>query len=154
LFALTGEQKRDPLKDAYNFYLSQLRIRIEMTFGMLTTKWRIFRRPLQVSVANAGGKIFLAFARLHNFIIDFEGGVPSTVGQQGGVATTEIGIDDDGDDDNDVRGFLPSDIGMTAIPGNSIMRDILMERISAMALVRPMYNIERNNNARTRNEQD
>ena len=123
-----------------------------MTFGMLTTKWRIFRRPLQVSVANAG-KIFLACARLHNFIIDFEGGVPSTVGQQGGVATTEIGTDDD-DDDDDVRGFLPSDIGMTAIPGNSIMRDILMERISAMALVRPTYNIERNNNARTRNEED
>ena len=125
-----------------------------MTFGMLTTKWRIFRRPLQVSVANAG-KIFLACARLHNFIINLEGGVPSTVGQQGGVATTEIGMDDDDENNDDVRGFLPSDIGMTAIPGNSMMRDILMERISAMALVRPRYNIERNNNSsRTRNEED
>ena len=71
------------------------------------------------------------------------------------MATTEIGTDDDDENDDDVCGFLPSDIGMTAIPGNSMMRDILMERISAMALVRPRYNIERNNNSsRTRNEED
>ena len=31
---------------AYNFYLSQLRIRIEMTFGLLTTKWRMLRSIL------------------------------------------------------------------------------------------------------------
>ena len=30
----------------YNFYLSQLRIRVKMTFGRLTTKWRIFRSYL------------------------------------------------------------------------------------------------------------
>jgi hypothetical protein len=31
---------------AYNFYLSQLRIRIEMAFGLLTTKWRVLRSIL------------------------------------------------------------------------------------------------------------
>ena len=35
----TGSQQADPTKDAYNFFLSQVRIRIEMAFGLLTTKW-------------------------------------------------------------------------------------------------------------------
>jgi hypothetical protein len=29
--------------DAYNFFLSQMRIQVEMAFGMLVTKWRILR---------------------------------------------------------------------------------------------------------------
>ena len=38
--------ERDDTKDTLNFYLSQLRIHIEQTFGMMTTKWRILRQPL------------------------------------------------------------------------------------------------------------
>jgi hypothetical protein len=49
-----GEQRNEPRKDAYNFYLSQLRIRIEMTFGLLVNKWRIFKRPLQIKLKNIG----------------------------------------------------------------------------------------------------
>ena len=37
----TGSQWLNPTKDAYNYFLSQLRIRIEMAFGILTTKWQI-----------------------------------------------------------------------------------------------------------------
>lgn len=92
---------------------------------------------MQGSVKHAG-KIFLACAQLHNFVIDLEGGVSTAGGEVG----TEIGIDDDDDD----IGFLPSDVGVAAIPGNSIMREILVERMSVMALVRPRYNINRNNN--------
>ena len=39
LTPFTGSQQADPTKDAYNFFLSQVRIRIEMAFGLLTTKW-------------------------------------------------------------------------------------------------------------------
>ena len=39
--------------DAYNYHLSQLRIRIEMCFGRLVSKWRIFKSPLCVNVNNA-----------------------------------------------------------------------------------------------------
>jgi hypothetical protein len=45
-----------------------------MTSGILTAKWYFLRRPLQVTVANAG-KIFLACARLQNFIINNMEGV-------------------------------------------------------------------------------
>ncbi len=30
-------------KDAYNFFLSQLQIRVVMAFGRLMNKWRIFK---------------------------------------------------------------------------------------------------------------
>jgi hypothetical protein len=46
----SGPQRRQQHKSDYNFYLSQLRIRIEMAFGLMTTKWRIFRRPLDFSL--------------------------------------------------------------------------------------------------------
>jgi hypothetical protein len=33
-------------KDVYNFYFSQLRIRIEMSFGLLVNKWVLHQKPL------------------------------------------------------------------------------------------------------------
>jgi len=41
LAPFSGREKNDPEKDAFNFYLSQLRFRIKQTFGLMTTKWRI-----------------------------------------------------------------------------------------------------------------
>ena len=45
-------EKLAPEKDAFNFYLSQLQIRIEMTFGFMTNKWRILQKPLQTKLKN------------------------------------------------------------------------------------------------------
>jgi DDE superfamily endonuclease len=42
LIPFSGAQRNEEHKRTYNFYLSQLRIRIEMAFGRMTTKWRIF----------------------------------------------------------------------------------------------------------------
>jgi hypothetical protein len=39
LTPFTGGHRSDPTKDAYNFLLSQMGIRIEMSFGLLTNKW-------------------------------------------------------------------------------------------------------------------
>jgi hypothetical protein len=49
LIPFSGSEAHDPHKRSFNFLLSQLRIRIEMAFGHLTTKWRIFRRNLDLS---------------------------------------------------------------------------------------------------------
>ena len=84
------------MKDTYNFYLSQLRIRIEMSLGLLTNKWRILRRPLQVKLKNAG-KVFMCLCRLYNFCIDenlLDGGRDSSSANV---------PDDDNDDNNDNR---------------------------------------------------
>ena len=68
LIPFSGAEKSVEEHRTYNFYLSQLRVRIEMAFGLLTTKWRILRRPLNYSSAN-NARIIRVCARLHNFCI-------------------------------------------------------------------------------------
>jgi hypothetical protein len=94
------------------------------------------------------GKLFLCVARLHNFCINERllfaqhfrvGGATSPVG----FAANDVD-DDDNDNDETFTAFLPSDVTVTNIPGNSMMRDILVEKITNMSLCRPEYNLERN----------
>ena len=56
-------------EDAYNFYLSQLRITIERAFGVLVHRWAILRAPLIIPLAKVG-PLVEALLRLHNFCID------------------------------------------------------------------------------------
>jgi DDE superfamily endonuclease len=55
--------------DAFNYYASQLRIRIEMAFGLMTRKWGILQRKMMNSLPNVK-HIICCIARLHNFVID------------------------------------------------------------------------------------
>ena len=50
LIPFVGSNRHDPAKDAYNFYLSQLRIRVEMSFGRLVRKWGILQQTLCCSL--------------------------------------------------------------------------------------------------------
>jgi hypothetical protein len=121
-----GEQKKQAHKDAYNFYISQLRVRIELAFGRLVSKWRIFRHPLQVKLKNVG-KVFLCATRLHNYCMNEE--FPDS--------TSILS-------DNEDLTFFTSDDTVTAIKGNSMMREIVLQEITTMGLSRPMYNVQRN----------
>jgi hypothetical protein len=58
-------------KDVYYFYHSQLRIRIEFTFGMLTHRWSILRSaiPMNVSIRKTVALV-LALSKLHIYCID------------------------------------------------------------------------------------
>jgi hypothetical protein len=132
LTPFSGSQKSLPANDAFNFHLSQLRIKIEQAFGFMTTKWRILRRPLQVSLRNVG-TVVMAIARLHNFVISeklaLEGhGISETLDGNGG----------------DELGYLPSDTTTVNIAGVSVLRDRIVRHIQASGLTRPQYNIERN----------
>ncbi len=98
-----GDQKNEPIKGAYNFYLSQLRIRIEMAFGRLVNKWRIFKRPLRVKLKTAG-KVIMCATRLHNFCIDER-------------AQESTGAHEYADD----VVFIPSDISTSAVRNTSLM---------------------------------
>ena len=44
IIPFTGTQHNDVDNDAYNFYLSQLQICIEMAFGHLVQKWGILQK--------------------------------------------------------------------------------------------------------------
>jgi len=61
-----GGGRGDRWRDAYNFYLSSLRIHIEQAFGMLLWRWGVFWRPLRVPFAKRPSLIRACF-RLHNF---------------------------------------------------------------------------------------
>ena len=56
-------------KDTFNFYLSQLLIRIEQAFWLLVNKWRIFDRDLGVDLDNVPDLIH-ATCSLHNYCIN------------------------------------------------------------------------------------
>jgi hypothetical protein len=53
LVPFTGSCRLDPNKDSFTFYLSQLRIQIEMAFGVLTAKWRCLREKVETSLENS-----------------------------------------------------------------------------------------------------
>ena len=46
LIPIVGSQRDDRTQDAFNFFLSQLRIRKEMKFGLLQTKWCVLKNNL------------------------------------------------------------------------------------------------------------
>ena len=135
----SGDEKRDLTKDSYNYYLSQLRIRIEMSFGLLCSKFRILQRPIQVSLKGAG-KLFLCCARLHNFVINQR--IERSANYDAMSDPSSLSVDYE----EAINAFLPSDVTVASIPGNSIMRDVLLQRIKDLALVRPQHNLERNRN--------
>ena len=68
-------------KDAYNFYHSQLRIRIECAFGRLTQRWGILRSaiPLNIKVKRTISLV-IALVKLHNFCVDFSDSEVPSVG--------------------------------------------------------------------------
>ena len=55
--------------DAYNFYLSQLRITIERAFGVFVHRWAILRASLLCPIAKVP-PLVESLIRLHNFCID------------------------------------------------------------------------------------
>ena len=56
-------------QDAYNFYLSQLRITIERAFGILVHRWGVLRKPLNVHIGRVSALV-TCLCRLHNYCID------------------------------------------------------------------------------------
>lgn len=124
----------------YNFFLSQLRIRIEMAFGRLTTKWRIFRRDLDHKMENVS-LICRAAAKLHNYVID-----------ESLTTDDEIEIFDGAPRG---MGYLPMhpenadeeivENGQVVVPvGFSARRIAIVEQIGLTGLCRPSRNILRN----------
>ena len=76
------------------------------------------------------GDLFLAITRLHNFCINEGDEIP--LGQVEGDDATEM--------------FIPSDVSVTDVAGNSLLRDLIVRQLAQRSLGRPQYNLERNRN--------
>jgi DDE superfamily endonuclease len=138
LTPFTGGHRNDPIKDAFNFFLSQLRIRIEMAFGLLTNKWRILHSPLQTNLPRCSD-ILMACARLHNYCIDEDGGTDLSndealtfIQRMPPVNNAPFGWP-----------FLPTVETYRSISGTSMTRDMLLRRVEQQGMRRPNANLER-----------
>ena len=64
------------IRDAYNFYHSQLRINIECAFGMLVNRWSILHTPIAINISLAKTTSMVrALCCLHNYLIDVNNNV-------------------------------------------------------------------------------
>jgi hypothetical protein len=64
-----GENALSARNDNFDFFGSQLRIRIEMAFGLMVKKWGNLAGPLTIKLKNIK-RLVIAIAKLHNFCIN------------------------------------------------------------------------------------
>ncbi len=84
-----------------------------MTFGRFVNKWRLFQRPLQVKLKNAG-KVYMCAARPHNFCTN------KRLSRLLGDATLE--------EEEHAAIYIPSDL-FQRVEGNSMMQEIFVDKI-------------------------
>jgi hypothetical protein len=91
---------KEGVRDAFNFYQSQLRIKIECAFGMLVARWGILRRALpQAMGLKKVTALVICLCRLHNYCLRQRGSNNKILSSltpdaleimaHGGVAATE-----------------------------------------------------------------
>jgi hypothetical protein len=138
LTPFAGIERTDLRKDAYNFYVSQLRIRVEMAFGMMANRWQILKRPVSVSPL-VYGKLILCIGILHNYCLNNEQ-ASGPAAMAGPILGGDQSLDDDRNEATEA--FMASDVTVLDVPGNSIMRDFLVDRIADAGLRRPGVGVE------------
>lgn len=166
LIPFSGAEYDDEANRTYNFYLSQMRIRIEMAFGLLTSKWRILRKTMNYS-NEKNSQIIRVCTKLHNYCIrmqqlDGDAGVEQFVGDSPPVADLRrygidfIGGDESGSivfdylstssEDDPVVETLVANPNFSSLSPTSTLRDNIVASIRGRALFRPRANIKRNQN--------
>jgi hypothetical protein len=136
LIPYSGQDRVDSSKDAFNFYLSQLRIRIEQAFRLLVSKWRIFKKPLEVKLFRVF-HIVQACAQLHNFCID----------NRDDSAPLILNRDPESYHPN-FEEFVPAvQTLVTARSRRCTVREAIRAQLASDGVRRPLYNIVRNNSA-------
>ena len=141
-----GVTKEEPLYDNFNFFASQLRIRIEMTFGLMQMKWRFLLQARQAT--RRLPTYVMAIALLHNYVTNYRLQQNASVeemlrqeSQQDETMLPSQPVDLEGnvmlydENGNIVRRSLPK--------GHSILRHLMALRIQEKNLHRPVTNIRR-----------
>jgi hypothetical protein len=140
LTPFSGNERFEARKDAYNFYISQLRIRIEMAYGRKTNKFQILKRPVTIGIPSIG-KFLLTIGKLHNYCTDERLAMD---GSSGAVPRQRVLQDDTttASAEQEAQGpnefiYLPSDVSIVDIEGSSMIRELIVEKIAAAGLRRP-----------------
>ena len=73
-FVTPFKNVKSGIRDSFNYYQSQLRIKIECCFGMFVGRWGILRRALPKSIAlKKAIALIFCLCRLHNFCLSRNG---------------------------------------------------------------------------------
>jgi hypothetical protein len=133
-----GSQAKYHKNDNFNFYASQLQIRIEMLFELMVKKWGVLGCPVSVKLANAK-HLVLAIARLHNFCIDKRISLKTALGNQVVVFTpTNVAFDHHSTmlrDDTAIEEF--EEMANKFEGGRCYNRERMVDKIQALQLTRP-----------------
>jgi DDE superfamily endonuclease len=129
-FGNAGKQVR---YDNFNYFASQLRIRIEMAFGMMQGKWAILEKPLKVPITKVW-KLVVAIARLHNFCINERIGETPTRRPRLNPSTPQAA---DGTPIRQEDGSVYSQLRPSFLRGESATRERMVQRVEDLGLVRP-----------------
>ncbi|KAL7477036.1 hypothetical protein ACHAW6_002854, partial [Cyclotella cf. meneghiniana] len=142
LIPITGADRLDPAHDAFNYYPSQLWIRVEMAFGRLVKKCWILGGKVGGSTERVSA-ILTTCARLYNFNIredgPFEVKVHSVQEEKETLGMTLICDAPLG------MSYLPvvPDNEFEAYPGISQTREAMVDHICEYDIRRPLHNIAR-----------
>ena len=141
LISFSGVDRYEEYNRVYNYCLSQLRIRIEMIFGRLTTKWRIFRSDLDCSTPK-NAKIIRVGCKLHNYVINAD---DINLTRYDCSDMEELGVEPLVDGPRGNRGYYP--IHNPSSGGyfdTATRRGEILDAIKERGLERPSHNIARN----------
>ena len=141
LIPFIGSQAEHVEKDVYNYYISQLRIRVEMAFGLFVKRFGILRTAIATSVKTAT-KLMMVCARIHNFLLDrtkIEDDDTEQYPQQSFSNRTRVRNSPHG------MSYLPTIAdSFEYVEGYSQIRQSILERIMQQGRRRPLHNIVRN----------
>jgi hypothetical protein len=113
-------------------FLSQLRIRIEIAFGLLVTKWCILHTPINCKLCN----IKKLLHACHNFCINNR---EATVRLQRMYKVSQQHLHPH---EPNILGYVPSDApNIVSREGSSFLRELLADRVRDNNLSRPISKI-------------
>lgn len=133
LVPFTKPEIKSPEHSAYNFYLSQLRIRIEMAFGLLVNKWRIFQRALVVDYVHTG-LVIKTCMKLHNYCIDDRLGATVSAGSSK-IILQEFNAMEDCSYQHTVNDDASN--SCIKVKNGHILRQVVLEHIQSYNMARP-----------------
>lgn len=129
----SGADRTKAIYDNFNFFASQLRIRVEMALGLMTVKWGILCRPARCNMKNVKWQM-LAIARLHNYCINRRhADADQDYDSSGGIGyyeTVPMHAEDEAVYEEHLSDF----------PGFSSLREYMVQQVADAGLARPCSN--------------
>ena len=137
-FSVTSRNEEE--HKTYNFYLSQLRIQVEMAFSRLTTKRRIIRSDLNCSTKK-NCQIIRVGIKLYNYVINADN---LNLIRFNSNNFNDLGVEPLVGGPPNNRGYYPTHNIITRGDDSSSRRNHIVDMIRERDIVRPSHNIVRN----------